>query len=76
MDISSVTEKGQATIPIGIRKRLGLKKGDKVVFDVEKNGKVVVKKAQPLDRRHLTIVEQCLAEEWLSDEDEEAFKDL
>lgn len=75
MDISSVTEKGQATIPIGIRKHLGIQKGDKVVFDVEKSGKIVLRKAKTAISK-LTIVEQCLAEEWLSDEDEEAFKDL
>ncbi len=76
MDISSVTEKGQATIPVAVRNHLGIKKGDKVAFDIDKNGKVRIKKAPSIDISRLTVVEQCLAEEWLSDEDEEAFKDL
>lgn len=41
MDIARVTSKGQVTIPIGIRKRMNLKEGDKLVF-LEQNGKVYV----------------------------------
>lgn len=42
MYITSVTQKGQATIPGEIRKRLGLKAGQKVVF-LEKDGEVIVR---------------------------------
>jgi AbrB family looped-hinge helix DNA binding protein len=41
MDITRISVKGQVTIPIAIRKILGLKKGDKVVF-AEKNGNIVL----------------------------------
>ena len=44
MDIARVTSKGQLTIPIGIRKRMNLKEGDKVVF-FEQDGKVYVENA-------------------------------
>ena len=32
MDLAKVTSKGQVTIPIDIRKKLGLKNGDKVLI--------------------------------------------
>jgi len=32
MDVARVSIKGQVTIPIGIRRRLGIREGDKVVF--------------------------------------------
>lgn len=34
---SSVTQKGQATIPAPIRKKLGLKPNDKVIFELKDN---------------------------------------
>lgn len=39
-----ITSKGQVTIPIGIRRKLGLKSGDAVAF-VEKNGQVQLERA-------------------------------
>lgn len=41
MDVARVSVKGQVTIPIEIRKKLGLKEGDKVVF-MEQGGNIVV----------------------------------
>ncbi len=41
MDMARISMKGQVTIPIAIRKLLGLKEGDKVVF-VQKDGNVVL----------------------------------
>jgi AbrB family looped-hinge helix DNA binding protein len=38
MEIAKITDKGQITIPNFIRKDLGLKMGDKVVFIKTKNG--------------------------------------
>jgi AbrB family looped-hinge helix DNA binding protein len=37
---SKITSKGQITLPIAIRKRLGLSEGDHVVFDVDETGAV------------------------------------
>ena len=39
MDLAKVTSKGQITIPISIRKKLGVKTGDRVFF-VEENGRI------------------------------------
>ena len=39
MELAKVTSKGQVTIPIEIRKKLGIKNGDKVLF-VEEAGRI------------------------------------
>lgn len=44
MLITSITQKGQVTIPVPIRKKLNLKRGQKLEF-TEKNGKVI---AEPI----------------------------
>ncbi|MDR1193730.1 MAG: AbrB/MazE/SpoVT family DNA-binding domain-containing protein [Peptococcaceae bacterium] len=41
LDLARISVKGQVTIPIEIRRRLGLKDGDKVVF-MEKSGDIVL----------------------------------
>lgn len=41
MELAKITSKGQITIPIDIRKKLGLKDGDKVLF-LEEAGKIVM----------------------------------
>ena len=41
MEVAKVTSKGQITIPIAIRKSLGVQEGDKVLF-VEQNGQIVL----------------------------------
>ena len=44
MELAKVTSKGQITIPLAIRKQLGVCEGDKVLF-VEENGKIVLMNA-------------------------------
>lgn len=39
MEIAKVTSKGQITIPIDIRRKLGVKDGDKILF-VEEQGRI------------------------------------
>lgn len=41
----SVTTKGQVTIPIGVRKKMGIKPGDKVEFEETEEGYVIQKVA-------------------------------
>lgn len=45
MDIAKITSKGQITIPIEIRKLLGLKEGDKVLFVQDGDHKVTMMNA-------------------------------
>ncbi len=41
MEVAKVTSKGQITIPIDIRRKLGVKEGDKILF-IEEQGKIVM----------------------------------
>lgn len=41
MELAKITSKGQITIPIRIRKELGLKDGDKVVFLKQGNNIII-----------------------------------
>ena len=44
MPYSTLTSKGQTTIPREIRKLLGLRENDRILYEVE-NGKVAIKPA-------------------------------
>lgn len=74
MDVSKLTAKNQVTIPADVRQRLGVKSGDHVAFEVD-GGKVIVRKAKPIDWAWSAAVGSTLSE-WSSDADEEAFRDL
>ena len=47
MELAKITTRGQITIPIEIRRKLGVKEGDKVVF-LEENGRIVMGNAAML----------------------------
>ncbi|HEY2445320.1 MAG TPA: AbrB/MazE/SpoVT family DNA-binding domain-containing protein [Rhizomicrobium sp.] len=72
--LSRLTSKGQATIPVEVRRALNLAAGDRVAFRVA-NGKVTLRKADVLDQAFLKLAEAAF-EEWNSPEDEAAFRDL
>ncbi len=42
MSTSTLTSKGQTTVPKDVRRHLGLKPGDKIRFLVEDDGRVVI----------------------------------
>lgn len=71
---SKVTQKYQATIPQGIREKLKIEKGDRVIFEIE-DEKVVLKKLSTLDWEYLESISATLGE-WSSEADEEAYRDL
>lgn len=72
---STLTSKNQATIPKEVRKKLGLKAGDGVVFQICKDGSIRLEKAKPFDTAYLEALEHTLSE-WNSKEDDDAFEDL
>ena len=41
MELAKITSKGQITLPIDIRRKLGVKEGDKVLF-VEESGRIYI----------------------------------
>ena len=72
---SKLTTKGQATVPVSVRKRLQLEPGDTVIFEESEAGSVRLRKAEPLDLEFLAALENTLSE-WNSDNDDKAFRDL
>lgn len=72
--ITSVTQKGQATIPAKVRTALSIKPGDQVVFEFVK-GKIMIRKAEPFDLEYHRSLASTLSE-WDSKEDDEAYGDL
>ena len=71
---SKLTKKYQATIPEPVRRLLHLKAGDVVAFDIE-GGDVRLRKARPMDAAFIRSLEGTL-DEWTSEADEEAYRDL
>jgi len=72
--MTRLTSKGQATIPVEVRKALRLKEGDRVLFELEK-GKVTLKRVDAVDHAFLKLSEDAF-QEWNSAEDDAAFLDL
>ena len=72
---SRLTSKYQATIPKEIRKRLHLKSGDRVLYEVLSDDSVVIRKNFSPDLDYLEALRPTL-NEWDSEEDERAYKNL
>lgn len=75
IETSTLTEKYQATIPRNVRKFLGLGKGDKVAFEIGKDGKVIIRPFKNQELEYLKSIETTLTE-WDSKEDDEAYVNL
>lgn len=71
---SSLTSKGQTTIPAEIRKQLNLQTGDKLTFTV-KNSDIIIHKIEPFDYQYHKALATTLSE-WNTPEDDEAYHDL
>jgi antitoxin PrlF len=73
---SRVTKKYQATIPAPVRKRLGLKPGDSILFEESTPaGAIILRRAEPIDLEYLEALEGTLSE-WNSENDDRAYRDL
>ena len=73
-ETARLTTKYQATIPARVRKALNLKAGEVIAFEIE-NGVVRLRKATPMDLVFAGALEDTL-EEWNSEADNEAYRDL
>lgn len=71
---SKLTKKYQATIPEPVRRLLHLEAGDAIAFDIE-GGDIHLRKARPVDLAFTQSLEGTLSE-WVSEADEEAYRDL
>ena len=77
MKAGKLTVKHQVTIPRDVRKALGLKAGDHVVFAIE-DGQAVLTKADMPETEDDAWFRFTMSQmtEWASPEDDEAFRDL
>ena len=73
---SKLTSKCQTTIPEKIRGILDLQPGDSVVFEATQDKKIFIRKATLIDFEFARALEGTLVSEWLSEYDEEAYRDL
>lgn len=71
---TKLTKKYQATIPEPVRRLLHLDAGDAIAFDIEGND-VHLRKAQTMDLAYAQSLEGT-QNEWASEADEEAYRDL
>lgn len=74
MRLSTLTSKGQATIPAEIRHALNLKPGDKITFEI-RDHQAIIAKVEPFDYLYHVALSSNL-NEWGSEEDDEAYHDL
>jgi len=72
---SKLSSKGQVTIPKEVRESLGLEPGDFVTYEIADNDSAILRRVKPYDASFHLAVSETL-EEWGSEEDEEAFRDL
>jgi antitoxin PrlF len=73
--ISKITAKGQTTVPQEVRMALNSKPGDLIAWEIESDGRVAVRRIQPLDVEYLQAVQGTLSE-WHTAEDEKAYGKL
>ncbi|MBF0158940.1 MAG: type II toxin-antitoxin system PrlF family antitoxin [Magnetococcales bacterium] len=73
---TEITAKGQTIVPQNIRAALQVAAGDRITWQLNRDGTATVRRIQPLDSEYLESIEESLAEEWASSADEEAYRDL
>jgi antitoxin PrlF len=71
---SKLSSKGQITVPKEVRKKIGVKPGDTIVYEVKGN-LVKLRRAEPFDVEFHSALTATL-DEWATPEDEKAFRGL
>ena len=74
MELTTLTSKGEVTVPKAMRDVLGLKRGDVLSWELDDQS-VRLRVVSPVDLDYLREVESGLSE-WASDADEVAFVGL
>jgi bifunctional DNA-binding transcriptional regulator/antitoxin component of YhaV-PrlF toxin-antitoxin module len=73
--ISKITAKGQTTVPQEVRVALKSKPGDLLAWEVGKEGRVAVRRVQPMDVEYLRAVEKTMSE-WNTAEDDSVWRSI
>lgn len=74
MELAKITARGQTTIPKSIRTAAKLDAGDVIAFEL-RGDHMVVRKVTPVNADYLEGLSEVLGE-WISPEDEAAWRDL
>ena len=74
MQLAKIGARGRTTIPKTIREAAGLREGDEIAFKIE-GGRLVVHKVVPRRDEYEHGLSEMMGE-WLSPEDEDAWRDL
>lgn len=74
MDYSTLSSKGQVTIPKAVREALAVAPGDTVAYEV-RGGEVVLRRVDPFDAAYHTAISATMSE-WASAADGRAFDSL
>ena len=74
MEFAKITARGRTTIPKAVREAAGLRAGDVLAFEIEGDRLVVRKVVPERDQYPIGLAE--VMGEWLSPEDEKAWRDL
>lgn len=74
-EIAKISSKGQVTIPAEIRRALQVRAGDSLAWEIEPDGRVVVRRVAPVDIDYLGAISGTLSE-WNSEADDEAYRGL
>lgn len=48
-EVATVTTKGQTTLPKAVRQTLGVEAGDRICYEIEQDGRVVVTRAEHVE---------------------------
>ena len=77
MNLAKISSNGQITVPVEIRRLLGLKSGDKILFLQKQNGEMVVSNASAQAIRKAQAAFSSVAEEMnvYNDDDIQALVD-
>ncbi|MBK6959523.1 MAG: AbrB/MazE/SpoVT family DNA-binding domain-containing protein [Nitrosomonas sp.] len=75
LQLAKISSKGQVTVPAEVRKTLQLKTGDTLAWEVQEDGKISVRRIEPIDVDYISALSGTLSE-WSSAEDDEAYRDL
>ena len=78
VEIITLSEKGQIVLPKRVREEMGVGRGSKLLL-VEKQGRATLTKVDDLLKEKFSALlapERSLAKDWLSKEEEEAWKNL
>jgi len=73
--LAKLSSKGQVTVPAKVRQAMHLNAGDTLAWDIQADGKVSVRRVEPIDIDYLSAVNGTLSE-WNSAADDEAYADL